>query len=84
MKTTVLGFASVILSSIALAPLLVETDRISAQALAPPPVRPAVTATISACSDAVARSRPDGPGTTRNASVLGCLSPSGLRIAEAR
>lgn len=77
MKTTVLGFASIILSGVAAAPLLVQTDMISAQ-----PFEPLVVSSPapSACVDLVGRLRAAGSEPERYV----CRSAPSLAVADAR
>jgi hypothetical protein len=76
MNTTVLGFASVLLGGIAIAPLLVETDHGS------PPALDAPAAARVACVHRVERPRPTDlqpQGTTPD-----CLPAVSLRVAAVR
>lgn len=77
MKTTVLGFASIILSGVAAAPLLVQTDRISAQ-----PFERQATAPATGRCDAIGQLPTAWSETKRHAS--GCAALAGSRIADAR
>lgn len=77
MKTTCLGFSSVICCGLMLAPLLVQTDRIWAQLPEPAAVQePVAIAANGQCGDPFHGPRTDGS--------INCLPASGVRIAEAR
>jgi hypothetical protein len=81
MKTTILGCVSVVCCGVALGPLLVQTDLISAQALEPPAVARQVA---EACSYGVGRTRPNGLDGSRQRADSGCISRHGLIVAAVR
>lgn len=77
MKTTCLGFSSVICCGLMLAPLLVQTDQIWAQSPEPATVqKPVVIAGNGQCSGPLQGPRADRP--------INCPPSPGVRIAEAR
>ncbi len=84
MKTTCLGFSSVICCSLALAPLLVQTDRIWAQSPEPTAVQAVAIAANGQCSDPFHGPLSDGSTARLSRSASVCLLSPGFRIAEAR
>jgi hypothetical protein len=79
MRTTVLGFAFVISFGVALAPLLVQTERISAQPFDPV----AITVVPSACADAGGGSRGSGSEAKSHSVVIDCPSIPSMPVADA-
>lgn len=77
MSTTSLGFAAVILSGIAIAPLLVQTDQASRQ----PVDLPVVAATVG-CALAIGRMR-SATDVQPHPTMPDCLPAAGLRMASA-
>jgi hypothetical protein len=79
MNSTVLGFASVILGAIALAPLLVQTDQISPRAFE----TPALASSDPGHARSVDRARLSEPDAGRHPTVPDASS-TGFRIVAAR
>jgi hypothetical protein len=78
MHMTALGFASVIVCGIAMAPLLVETDQLLAQAMQTEMAPAVAIAATFACNDAPLPSR------TSVAVASGCVTDTGTKVADAR
>jgi hypothetical protein len=77
MSTTSLGFAAVILSGIAIAPLLVQTDQASRQ-----PVDLPVVAATGGCALAIERMR-SATDVQPHPTMPDCLPAAGLLMASA-
>ncbi|KAB2913976.1 MAG: hypothetical protein F9K29_15485 [Hyphomicrobiaceae bacterium] len=84
MKTAVLGFASVLSGGLALAPLLVQTDRMTLQALELPAAETAAAVITDVCGDASGWLSANGHDTKRYEARSDCLSAPGLTIASVR